>query len=280
MSLSTNFPADSTIVIAAFGGWNDAAASATDVIDHLIEVWNGTEYFDVQRDDFYDYTYNRPEVSTNLEGIREIEWPGTKIYKAKTESLPTTQIFLVQGDEPSMRWENFSNSILDQVGNNPSTILITLGAMLAEVPHTRPVPVNGATINKELQDLTGYTMSNYEGPTGILSVLAAQAERRGVAAASIWAALPHYVGAPPCPKATLALIRGLEDILNISIPVLELVEDARAWQTGVEELAIEDEEVAEYIRSLEESQDTAELPEASGEAIAREFERYLRRREN
>jgi predicted ATP-grasp superfamily ATP-dependent carboligase len=179
-----------------------------------------------------------------------------------------------------MRWENFSNSILDQVGNNPSTILITLGAMLAEVPHTRPVPVNGATINKELQDLTGYTMSNYEGPTGILSVLAAQAERRGVAAASIWAALPHYVGAPPCPKATLALIRGLEDILNISIPVLELVEDARAWQTGVEELAIEDEEVAEYIRSLEESQDTAELPEASGEAIAREFERYLRRREN
>jgi predicted ATP-grasp superfamily ATP-dependent carboligase len=280
LSLSTNFPADSTIVIAAFGGWNDAAASATDVIDHLIEVWNGTEYFDVQRDDFYDYTYNRPEVSTNLEGIREIEWPGTKIYKAKTESLPTTQIFLVQGDEPSMRWENFSNSILDQVGNNPSTILITLGAMLAEVPHTRPVPVNGATINKELQDLTGYTMSNYEGPTGILSVLASQAERRGVAAASIWAALPHYVGAPPCPKATLALIRGLEDILNISIPVLELVEDARAWQTGVEELAIEDEEVAEYIRSLEESQDTAELPEASGEAIAREFERYLRRREN
>jgi hypothetical protein len=280
LSLSTNFPADSTIVIAAFGGWNDAAASATDVIDHLIEVWNGTEYFDVQRDDFYDYTYNRPEVSTNLEGIREIEWPGTKIYKATTESLPTTQIFLVQGDEPSMRWENFSNSILDQVGNNPSTILITLGAMLAEVPHTRPVPVNGATINKELQDLTGYTMSNYEGPTGILSVLASQAERRGVAAASIWAALPHYVGAPPCPKATLALIRGLEDILNISIPVLELVEDARAWQTGVEELAIEDEEVAEYIRSLEESQDTAELPEASGEAIAREFERYLRRREN
>jgi predicted ATP-grasp superfamily ATP-dependent carboligase len=280
LSLSTNFPADSTIVIAAFGGWNDAAASATDVIDHLIEVWNGTEYFEVQRDDFYDYTYNRPEVSTNLEGIREIEWPGTKIYKAKTESLPTTQIFLVQGDEPSMRWENFSNSILDQVGNNPSTILITLGAMLAEVPHTRPVPVNGATINKELQDLTGYTMSNYEGPTGILSVLASQAERRGVAAASIWAALPHYVGAPPCPKATLALIRGLEDILNISIPVLELVEDARAWQTGVEELAIEDEEVAEYIRSLEESQDTAELPEASGEAIAREFERYLRRREN
>jgi hypothetical protein len=280
LSLSTNFPADSTIVIAAFGGWNDAAASATDVIDHLIEVWNGTEYFEVQRDDFYDYTYNRPEVSTNLEGIREIEWPGTKIYKATTESLPTTQIFLVQGDEPSMRWENFSNSILDQVGNNPSTILITLGAMLAEVPHTRPVPVNGATINKELQDLTGYTMSNYEGPTGILSVLASQAERRGVAAASIWAALPHYVGAPPCPKATLALIRGLEDILNISIPVLELVEDARAWQTGVEELAIEDEEVAEYIRSLEESQDTAELPEASGEAIAREFERYLRRREN
>jgi predicted ATP-grasp superfamily ATP-dependent carboligase len=111
-------------------------------------------------------------------------------------------------------------------------------------------------------------------------VLAFEASKRNIPAASIWAVLPHYVGAPPCPKGTLALIRGLEDVLDTSIPVLDLVEESRAWQTGVEELATEDEEVADYIKSLEESQDTADLPEATGEAIAREFERYLRRREN
>lgn len=280
MSLKPNFPTDSTLVIAAFGGWNDAAASATDAIEHLLEVWDCTEIFDLNIDDFYDFTYNRPEISTNFEGQREISWPSAKIYRAKSESLPTTDIYLIQGDEPSLKWRRFANELLDQIPKTQSTVLITLGAMLAEVPHTRPVPVNGSTGNKDLQEITGYNVSNYEGPTGILSVLAAEAEFRDIAAASIWAALPHYVGAPPCPKGTLALIRGLEDVLDTTIPVLDLVEDSRAWQTGVEELALEDEEVADYIRTLEETQDTAELPEASGEAIAKEFERYLRRRES
>lgn len=280
MSLKPNFPADSTVIIAAFGGWNDAGACATDAVEHLLEVWDCTEIFELPTDDYYDFTYNRPEVSTNITGQREIEWPGTKVFKAKADALPNTQIYLVQGDEPSLRWRTFAQTLLDQTGIGESKVLITLGSMLAEVPHTRPVPINGATTNVELQQITGYSASNYEGPTGILSVLASEAELRGVPAASIWAALPHYVGAPPCPKGTLALIRGLEDVLDTTIPVLDLVEDARAWQTGVEELAVEDEEVAEYIRTLEESQDTAELPEASGEAIAREFERYLRRRES
>lgn len=280
MSLKPSFPADSTLIIAAFGGWNDAAASATDAIEHLLEVWDCEEVFDLDIDDFYDFTYNRPEISTNFDGQREIAWPSTKVYKAKAESMPTTDIYLIHGDEPSLKWRGFANLLLDKIPSASSTVLITLGAMLAEVPHTRPVPVNGSTGNKDLQDITGYAVSNYEGPTGILSVLAAEAEFRNIAAASIWAALPHYVGAPPCPKGTLALIRGLEDVLDTTIPVLDLVEDSRAWQTGVEELAVEDEEVADYIKSLEESQDTAELPEASGEAIAREFERYLRRRES
>lgn len=279
MSLKPNFPAGSTVIIAAFGGWSDAGAAATDAISHLIEVWNGEEIYELPIDDFYDFTFNRPEISTDVDGVRQLAWPGTKIYSAKAETMPLTKFFLIQGDEPNMRWNTFSKMLLDQVGENSSTVLVTFGSMLAEVPHTRPVPVNGTSVNKEIQDLTGYTTSHYEGPTGIISAITFEAEERGIASASIWAALPHYVGAPPCPKGTLALIRGLEDILDTSIPVLDLVEEARAWQTGVEELATEDEEVAEYIRTLEENQDTAELPEASGEAIAREFERYLRRRE-
>jgi len=283
LTLNPNFPANSTVIIAAFGGWNDAAACATDALSHLIEVWECNEIFELPIDDFYDFSFNRPEISTNEFGVRELAWPGTKIYRARSDVLIDSDIFLIQGDEPSMRWTGFAKLLLEEISKHDtkeSTVLFTLGSMLAEVPHTRPVPVNGSSFNPELQKITGYSMSNYEGATGIISVLNFEAEAKGIPAASIWAALPHYVGAPPCPKGTLAIIRGLEDVLDISIPVLELVEDSRAWQTGVEELAIEDEEVAEYIRTLEENQDTAELPEASGEAIAREFERYLRRREN
>jgi len=282
LSLNPNFPAESTVIIAAFAGWNDAAAAATDALNHLLDVWECEEIFELPIDDYYDYSFNRPEISTSPQGVRELSWPGVKIYRVKSDPIPGSIFYLIQGDEPSMRWSGFAKLLLTEIqkyNSNSSTVLLTLGAMLAEVPHTRPVPVNGSSYNPELQAITGYSMSNYEGATGIISVLNFEAELIGIPAASIWAALPHYVGAPPCPKGTLALIRGLEDVLDISIPVLDLVEDARAWQTGVEELAVEDEEVAEYIRSLEESQDTAELPEASGEAIAREFEKYLRRRE-
>ncbi len=284
MSLSPGFPANGVVIIAAFGGWSDAAASATDAISHLLEVWENEQIYELPIDDYYDFSFNRPEISTNLDGVREIAWPGTKIYRAKSKELPSTDIYLIQGDEPSMRWTSFVKTLLNQIptdknSGSQNTMLITLGSMLAEVPHTRPVPINGSSINQQVQELTGYSASNYEGPTGIISVLTFESEARGIPAASLWAALPHYVGAPPCPKGTLALIRGLEDVLDTSIPVLDLVEEARAWQSGVEELAVEDDEVAEYIKSLEESQDTAELPEASGEAIAREFERYLRRRE-
>lgn len=268
------------MIIAAFGGWSDAGAAATDTISHLIDVWDGQQFFELKIDDFYDFSFNRPEISTNPDGSRIMEWPGTKIYRAKSELLPSTDIYLIQGDEPNLRWNVFSKTLLEQIPNHENAVIITLGSMLAEVPHTRPVPVNGTSINKDVQNMTGYSVSNYEGPTGIISALTFIAEEMGIASASIWAALPHYVGAPPCPKGTLALVRGLEDVLDTSIAVLDLVEDARAWQTGVEELAAEDEEVAEYIRTLEETQDTAELPEATGEAIAREFERYLRRREN
>jgi predicted ATP-grasp superfamily ATP-dependent carboligase len=179
-----------------------------------------------------------------------------------------------------MRWKQFCSEILANIEVGERTVLITLGALLADVAHTRPIPVSGTTSSKRLQEISGFESSKYEGPTGILGILQSEFEVQGIPAVALWAALPHYVASPPCPKATLALIRGLEDLLDTAIPVVELVEEARAWQLGVEELSTEDEEISEYVRTLEETQDTAELPEATGEAIAREFERYLRRREH
>ncbi len=280
LELNQVFPRNTTVVIAAFGGWNDAAQSATDALEHLLDVWQSEEVIDLPGDDYYDYQFNRPEVSIGIAGDREVAWPGTTIFRATTDTLPDTKIYLVHGVEPSMRWKQFCADILAQIEIGESTVLVTLGALLADVAHTRAIPVSGTTSNTQLQTVTGFEASHYEGPTGILGILQSEFEVQGIPSVALWAAIPHYVASPPCPKATLALIRGLEDLLDTSIPVTELVEEARAWQLGVEELATEDEEISEYVRSLEESQDTAELPEATGEAIAREFERYLRRREN
>jgi predicted ATP-grasp superfamily ATP-dependent carboligase len=245
-----------------------------------LDVWQSEEVIDLPGDVFYDYQFNRPEVSIGLDGDREIAWPGTTIFKAATDTLPDTKIFLVHGVEPSMRWKQFCAEILSHIELGERNVLITLGALLADVAHTRPIPVSGTTSNKKLQEVSGFESSKYEGPTGILGILQSEFEVQGIPSVALWAALPHYVASPPCPKATLALIRGLEDLLDTAIPVVELVEEARAWQLGVEELSTDDEEISDYVRALEETQDTAELPEATGEAIAKEFERYLRRREN
>lgn len=274
------FPHGSTIVIAAFGGWNDAGQSATDALEHLLDVWHCEEIVDLPGDEYYDYQFNRPEVSLGLAGDREIAWPGTTVFKATADSLPDTKIFLVHGVEPSMKWKQFCAEIMSQLQLDKDTVLLTLGALLADVAHTRPIPVSGTTSSKQMQLLTGFESSKYEGPTGILGILQSEFEVQGIPSIALWAAIPHYVATPPCPKATLSLIRGLEDLLDTSIPVDLLIEEARAWQLGVDEMSTEDDEISDYVRGLEETQDTAELPEATGEAIAREFERYLRRREN
>ena len=280
MDLDIVFPRGSTIVIAAFGGWNDAGQSATDALEHLLDVWHCEEIVDLPGDEYYDYQFNRPEISLGLAGDREIAWPGTTVFKAKADTMPETTIFLVHGVEPSMKWKQFCAEIMSQLQLDKSTVLVTLGALLADVAHTRPFPLSGTTSNKEIQLRTGFESSKYEGPTGILGILQSEFEVQGIPSVALWAAIPHYVATPPCPKATLALIRGLEDLLDTSIPVDILIEESRAWQLGVDEMSTDDDEISDYVRGLEETHDTAELPEATGEAIAREFERYLRRREN
>jgi predicted ATP-grasp superfamily ATP-dependent carboligase len=184
----------------------------------------------------------------------------------------------VRGIEPNMRWRQFCAELLATCDELGGELVVTLGALLADTPHTRPIPVTGTASEPDLVDRLKLEHSTYEGPTGIVGVFQDACERLDIPAVSYWAAVPHYVAQPPCPKATLALLGQLEDLLEVSIPLGDLPEDARAWERGVDELAQEDEDVADYVRALEETRDTTDLPEASGDAIAREFERYLKRR--
>ena len=266
------------VMLAAFEGWNDAGSAASQALAHLHEVWGGELVDELDPEDYHDFQVNRPTVGFDDDGRRVISWPTTAVYV--TERPGTTDLVaMVHGIEPSMRWRQYCGELLDAAERLGVTTVITLGALLADVPHTRPIPVTATTDDPALQRTLGLDASTYEGPTGIAGVLQAEATRRGLHGMSIWAAVPHYVAHPPSPKATIALLVRIEELLGVTVALGDLPEDAEAWQHGVDELAAEDSEIAEYVAQLEEAKDTAELPEATGEAIAREFERYLRRRE-
>ena len=266
------------LLIAAFEGWNDAGDAATSAVEHLEEVWEAVALTELDSEDYYDYQVNRPNVMQGDDGRRLVTWPTTRVSYARLAGVGR-DVVLIRGIEPNMRWKQFTHEILGVCHELGVELVVTLGALLADSPHTRPVPVTGTSSDEGLTRSLHLEPSRYEGPTGIVGVVQDACTRAGVPALSIWAAVPHYVAQPPCPKATLALLAQVEDLLETSIPLGDLPEDSRAWERGVAELAEEDEDVAEYVRSLEETRDTTELPEASGEAIAREFERYLKRRQ-
>jgi len=266
------------VVIAAFSGWSDAGNAASAAVEHLADAYQAELAVELDPDDFYDYQVNRPEVALSADsGEREITWPTTRI---KTAELPGGRdLILVEGIEPNLRWRQFGGLITSALRSaDPSRVLV-LGALLADTPHTRPVPVTSTSRDPHLMESYGIGESSYEGPTGITGVMADLLARAGLPTISVWAAIPHYVSHPPCPKATLAILSQLERLLDTPLDVGELPELARAWERGVNELAAEDTEVAEYVSQLEEQTDATDLPEASGDAIAAEFERYLKRRQ-
>ncbi|GHC41797.1 PAC2 family protein [Streptomyces cinnamoneus] len=270
------------VMICAFEGWNDAGDAASSAVAHLDREWKGEVFAALDAEDYYDFQVNRPTVWLDG-GVRKITWPTTRLSVVRTGGAggkgAPRDLVLVRGIEPSMRWRSFCNEILGFAHELGVEMVVILGSLLGDTPHTRPVPVSGVTSDPDLARTLDLEESRYEGPTGIVGILQEACTHAGVPAVSLWAAVPHYVSQPPNPKATLALLNRLEDLIDLRIPQGELPEDARAWQLGVDQLAAEDSEVAEYVQSLEEARDTADLPEASGEAIAREFERYLRRRD-
>ncbi len=267
------------VVIAAFEGWNDAAEAASAVVLHLMEAWDATVVGAIDPEEFYDFQVNRPVVGSDEHGHRRLTWPTTRIAVASPPDLGR-DVILIHGIEPNMRWRQFCAELLAACDDLGGELVITLGALLADTPHTRPIPVTGTASEPDLIDRLRLEQSTYEGPTGIVGVFQDACDRLDMPSVSYWAAVPHYVAQPPCPKATLALVGQLEELLETRIPLGDLPDDARAWERGVDELAEEDEDIADYVRSLEETRDTTDLPEASGEAIAREFERYLKRRDD
>jgi proteasome assembly chaperone (PAC2) family protein len=266
------------ILIAAFEGWNDAADAASSTLDRLISEWDAEVVAELDPEDYYDFQLTRPHIAVDGDGTRLLSWPTTRVLVARPPGA-TRDIVLLRGVEPNLRWRQFCEEVLEVAEALGVQLVVALGALLADTPHTRPVPVTGTVSDPELGERLGLERSRYEGPTGITGVFQDACSAADMPSLSLWAAVPHYVAQAPCPKATLALLSRLEDLLDVSVPVEDLVEDARAWERGVDEMASDDVEVADYVKQLEDQCDTSELPEASGDAIAREFERYLKRRQ-
>jgi hypothetical protein len=264
-------------MLAAFEGWNDAADAASGAIEHLEREWDAQPFAAIDPEDYYDYQVNRPTVRL-VDGItRRIEWPTTRLSVARSGEQ---EVVLLRGLEPNMRWRAFCDELVDFAHELDVHTVVCLAALLADVPHSRPIDMHGSASDETLAESLGLTRSRYEGPTGVVSVFHEACARAGLKVVTFWASVPHYVAQPPCPKATLSLLHRAEDALDIAIPLGDLPDQARAWEHGVDELAREDSEIAEYISSLEDRESETELPEASGDAIAKAFERYLRRRDN
>ena len=282
------------LLVVAFEGWNDAGEAATGAVRALKELLDVTLISEVDPELYFDYQFNRPTVSTNEDGLRTIGWPAATLYgpsspdsvavplaadaELRVTGTNAGNIYLLIGTEPSRSWKSFSAEILDSALACDISGIVFLGAMLADVPHTRPISIFVSSDNAEVRAELQIERSNYEGPVGILSVLSDAAETVGIPTLSIWASVPHYVHNAPSPKAMLALIDKLEEVIDVVIPRGVLVTEAAEWESGIDVLAGEDEEMAAYIAQLEQARDTVDSPEASGEAIAQEFEKYLRKR--
>jgi PAC2 family len=267
------------VAIAAFEGWNDAAEAASGVVNHLGIAWESTPIAAIDPDDFYDFQVNRPVIEVVAGKTERLVWPTTRLSLARTADTGLSRdIVLVHGVEPNMRWRGFTDELIAGLTELGVELVILVGALLADSPHTRPVPVQVSGSESKLLRGVGSEPTDYKGSSGIVGVVQYMCAAADIPTVSLWASVPHYVAQSPSPKVTLALLRSVEDVLDVSLPQADLPEEARAWERGVDELAQQDSDVAEYVRTLEEAKDATDLPEASGDAIAREFERYLRRR--
>ena len=276
MTLGAEF-AKGRLLVVAFEGWNDAGEAASGAVKTLKEQLEVETLMAIEPEDYFDYQFNRPSIGFDDDGKRVLVWPSVTMYGPDDADATDESVYLLVGTEPSRGWKTFTGEVLDAIVANGITGVVFLGAMLADVPHTRPISVFTSSENPDVREQFTLERSTYEGPVGILSVLADAAENAGVPTVTIWASVPHYVHNAPSPKATLALIDKLEEIIDVVIPRGELVDEATAWETGIDALASDDDDMSSYIEQLEQARDTVDSPEASGDAIAQEFERYLQR---
>jgi len=269
------------VLIAAFEGWNDAGDGASAAAAYLARRWRAERFAAIDPEEFYDFTATRPEVRIEDSATRAIDWPENVFSYAPLGATGRDVVFL-RGVEPQLRWRTFSSLVVEVATAVGVELVVTLGALLAEVPHTRPVRVTGTAADQQLVDRLGLLPSRYEGPTGILGVLQDALHRAGVPSASLWATVPAYVGQTPSPKATLALVSHLAELFNVSVPTVDLDVASAAYERQVNEVVSADEDATAYVRSLEEAEDSEpvddldedELPD--GDELIDEVERYLR----
>jgi proteasome assembly chaperone (PAC2) family protein len=272
----------SPTLVVAFKGWNDAGEAATAALDFLITGFGATEVARIDPEEYYDFTAVRPTVRL-LEGrTRHIDWPENVLHAAHVPGAES-DLLLFQGVEPSLRWKRFTAALLDSARELGANMVITLGALLADVPHTRPVPITGIASDETLVARMGFERSNYEGPTGVVGVLHHACARSDLPSVSLWAAVPHYVAASPNPKAALALLRSFEGVAGVAVEALDLEEQAADYERQVNAAVASDPDVKAFVERLEETVDQVQEdapPERipSADSIARDFQRFLKQR--
>lgn len=262
-------------MVVAFAGWNDAADAATGAIEYLVRTWAAQEFADVDPEEFFDFTVSRPRIR-RAEGLaRRLEWPATTMSAAAVPGR-RRDVVLVRGTEPGLRWRGFCQQIVGAASELGVELVVGLGALLADVPHTRPVRVTATAVDPALVARLGLRQSRYEGPTGILGVLHEAFAAAGTPSASLWANVPHYVAQSPSPKATLALVERTASLLGARIEALDLQVATSAYEREVAELVAADEDAAAYVARLEEAGELEDGELASGDALADEVARFLR----
>jgi proteasome assembly chaperone (PAC2) family protein len=270
-------------LICAFKGWNDAGDAASNAITFVGSALGARRFASIDPEDFYDFQTTRPSVKL-IDGLaRSIVWPEVEVYEARIPRAPR-DLLLISGTEPSMRWRSFTRVITELAEALGTQLVVTLGALLADVPHTRPVTVTGLASDPGLVARLGLQNSSYEGPTGIVGVLHAACQQNGLPSASLWAAVPHYIAAAPNPKASLALVRKLEGLVGVAVDASELESAAADYDRQVNLAVQSDPDVQAFVERLEQaaaeelSDQPGPLP--SGESIARDLQRFLRQRES
>lgn len=266
----------SALLIVAFEGWNDAGDSATTAAQMVVDQNGHQPVLDIDPEEFFDFHIARPEVEHDSDGSRYLVWPTVTLYAPSTGDDESPLVLL--GHEPSRLWKSFASQMVDHALSRGVEAIVFLGAMLADVPHSRPVKVTATSDDPAIREQFDIEKSSYEGPVGVLTVLSLAAQEAGIPALHLWAHVPHYVHTSPSPKVTLALLEELEHRVGIVTEREDLEAEAQRWEEGIDALASDDDDMSAYIESLEKTRDTADAPEAKGEAIAEEFEKYLQSR--
>jgi proteasome assembly chaperone (PAC2) family protein len=274
---------DRPVMIAAFRGWNDAGDAATFAAEHLARVWSAERIARIDPEEFFDFQSVRPTVHLVEGSTRHISWPTNEFWAAHLPGAPHDVVLLV-GTEPNLRWRGFSDLVVGVARRLEVSLVVTFGALLADVPHSRPVQITGTAVDPDLVRRLGLHRSRYEGPTGIVGVLHDALSRAGVDSASLWAAVPHYLGVAPNPKAALALVETVTGLIGVGADVGELARATLDYEEQVAQIVATDDDVQAYVRLLEERIDERALEEIaeadlpSGESLAQDIERFLRER--